>query len=39
MGQDLKTGFIGPTLDSLEFSLTESLALMVRAPKTICVLK
>ncbi|HVP94886.1 MAG TPA: family 1 encapsulin nanocompartment shell protein [Methanoregulaceae archaeon] len=39
IGQDLKTGYIGPTLDSLEFSLTESLALMIRAPKMICVLK
>jgi len=39
IGQDLKTGFIGPTLESLEFSLTESLALMIRAPKMICVLK
>jgi uncharacterized linocin/CFP29 family protein len=39
IGQDLKTGFIGPTLDALEFSLAESLALMIRAPKTICVLK
>lgn len=39
IGQDLKAGFIGPTLEDLEFSLSESLALMVRAPKAICVLK
>jgi len=39
IGQDLKTGFIGPTLETLEFSLTGSVALMVRAPKAICVLK
>jgi uncharacterized linocin/CFP29 family protein len=39
IGQDLKAGFIGPTLENLDFSLSESLALMVRAPKAICVLK
>jgi uncharacterized linocin/CFP29 family protein len=39
IGQDLMAGYIGPTIDELEFSLTESLALMIRAPATICVLK
>jgi len=39
LGQDMTTGFIGPAGDALEFSITESLALLVREPASICVLK
>ncbi len=38
IGQDLSLGFVGPTQDALEFSLSESLALYVREPRAICVL-
>jgi uncharacterized linocin/CFP29 family protein len=38
VGQDLSLGFIGPTRDGLEFSLSESLALLVREPRAIHVL-
>ena len=38
LGQDMTTGFIGPVGDSLEFSISESLALLVREPASICVL-
>ncbi|NYT07778.1 MAG: bacteriocin family protein, partial [Methanomicrobiales archaeon] len=39
IGQDMTTGFVGPSGDALEFSITESLALVVREPASICVLK
>jgi uncharacterized linocin/CFP29 family protein len=40
LGQDMSLGFIGPAgSDSLEFSLSESIALLVREPKAVCVLK
>jgi len=39
LGQDMTTGFIGPVGESLEFSISESLALMIREPGAICVLK
>ena len=39
IGQDMIAGFVGPVGDSLEFSITESLALLVREPASICVLK
>ncbi|HOT03086.1 MAG TPA: family 1 encapsulin nanocompartment shell protein [Methanolinea sp.] len=39
LGQDMTVGFVGPIGDSLEFSITESLALLVREPSSICVLK
>jgi len=39
LGQDMTTGFIGPAGDALEFSITKSLALLVREPASICVLK
>jgi len=38
LGQDMSLGYIGPAGDSLEFSITESLALLVREPASICVL-
>ncbi len=39
IGQDMTAGFVGPVGDSFEFSITESLALLVREPASICVLK
>lgn len=39
LGQDMSVGFIGPVGESLEFTVSESLALLVREPKAICVLK
>ena len=39
IGQDMTTGFVGPVGDSLEFSISESLALLVRDPASICVLR
>ncbi|MCU0631951.1 MAG: bacteriocin family protein [Methanolinea sp.] len=39
LGQDMTVGFVGPIGDSLEFSITESLALLVKEPASICVLK
>ena len=39
LGQDMSVGFIGPVGENLEFSISESLALLVREPKAICVLK
>ena len=38
MGEDLSLGFVGPTVDALEFSISESLALLVREPRAIRVL-
>jgi uncharacterized linocin/CFP29 family protein len=38
LGQDMTTGFIGPRGDSLEFSISESLALMIRQAGAICAL-
>lgn len=38
IGQDLSLGFVGPTRDALEFSISESLALLVREPRAIRVL-
>jgi uncharacterized linocin/CFP29 family protein len=39
LGQDMAVGFIGPAGENLEFSVSESLALLVREPKAVCVLK
>jgi uncharacterized linocin/CFP29 family protein len=39
IGQDMTAGFVGPVGDALEFSISESLALLVREPASICVLK
>jgi uncharacterized linocin/CFP29 family protein len=38
MGQDMSVGFIGPAGADLEFSVSESLALMIRQPGSICAL-
>lgn len=39
LGQDMSVGFIGPAGEQLEFSVSESLALLIREPKALCVLK
>jgi uncharacterized linocin/CFP29 family protein len=38
IGQDMSIGFSGVSGDSLEFTITESLALHIRTPEAICVL-
>jgi len=39
IGQDMAVGYNGPVGDNLEFYIVESLALLVRVPEAICVLK
>jgi len=39
IGQDMSIGYNGPSGEYLDFSLSESLALLIRIPKSICVLK
>jgi uncharacterized linocin/CFP29 family protein len=39
MGQDMAIGYVGPSSESLEFSITESLTPYIRQPKAVCVLK
>jgi uncharacterized linocin/CFP29 family protein len=39
LGQDMSVGYIGPAGEVLEFSISESLALLIRQPKAVCVLK
>lgn len=38
IGQDMAVGYNGPAGEALEFTITESLALLIRAPEAICVL-
>ncbi|MDD1717453.1 MAG: bacteriocin family protein [Methanoregulaceae archaeon] len=38
IGQDMSIGFIGPVRETLEFSISESLALIIRQPESICAL-
>jgi uncharacterized linocin/CFP29 family protein len=38
IGQDMSIGFNGPAGDAFEFSISESLALLIRVPESICVL-
>jgi uncharacterized linocin/CFP29 family protein len=38
IGQDMSIGYNGPSGSSLEFSISESLALMIRAPEAVCIL-
>jgi uncharacterized linocin/CFP29 family protein len=38
IGQDMSIGYNGPAGDALEFSISESLALLIRMPEAICVL-
>ena len=39
LGQDMTIGFIGPSGEEIEFSISESLAPLIRQPQAICVLK
>jgi uncharacterized linocin/CFP29 family protein len=39
IGQDMATGYIGPELNNLHFQILESVALHIKAPESICVLK
>ena len=39
VGQDMTVGYNGPVGDSLDFYVIASLALLIRAPEAICVLK
>jgi uncharacterized linocin/CFP29 family protein len=39
IGQDMCIGYLGPSGDTLDFYVTESLALLIREPSAICVLK
>ena len=39
LGQDMSIGFVGPAGEELEFFISESLALRLRQPQAICVLK
>jgi len=39
IGQDMQVGFIGPSDGDLEFSVSESLALHIKEPRSICVLE
>jgi uncharacterized linocin/CFP29 family protein len=39
LGQDMQVGFIGPAGSEIEFAISESLALYIRRPQAICVLK
>lgn len=39
IGQDLMTGFVGPRPGGYEFFLSESIALRLRQPASVCVLK
>jgi uncharacterized linocin/CFP29 family protein len=39
IGQDIVLGYNGPVGDLLEFQILESLALLIREPESVCVLK
>ncbi len=39
LGQDLTTGFVGPAGGEYEFSVSETLALWIKQPQAVCVLK
>ncbi len=39
LGQDMTIGFVGPTGEEIEFSISESLVPVIRQPQAICVLK
>lgn len=38
LGQDMTLGYNGPMGENLEFFISESLALLIREPRAICVL-
>lgn len=39
LGQDLMTGFVGPSDNNYEFIVSESLAVWLRQPESVCILK
>jgi uncharacterized linocin/CFP29 family protein len=39
LGQDMTIGYTGPAGENLEFYVTESLALLIKVPGAICLLK
>jgi len=39
LGQDMTTGFIGPAAGRYEFTISETVALWLRQPEAVCVLK
>ena len=39
LGQDMTIGFVGPTGEEIEFSISESLAPLIRQPQAVCVLR
>ncbi len=39
IGQDMSIGFIGPVGEKLEFSISESLALALNTPSSVCVMR
>ncbi len=39
LGQDMHVGFIGPDEEGLEFSVSESIALYLKVPASVCVLE
>ena len=39
LGQDLMTGFVGPAGCQYEFSISETIALWIKQPQAVCVLK
>jgi uncharacterized linocin/CFP29 family protein len=39
LGQDMTIGYTGPSQEALDFTISESLALLIREPRAICVLK
>jgi uncharacterized linocin/CFP29 family protein len=39
LGQDMNIGYIGPAGDRQEFSISESLTVLIRQPRAICVLE
>lgn len=38
LGQDMTVGFVGPSLDKLDFSVSETLALRMAVPSAFCIL-
>jgi uncharacterized linocin/CFP29 family protein len=39
LGQDMTIGFIGPTGEEIEFSISESLAPLIRQPQAVCIMR
>lgn len=39
LGQDMTIGFIGPAGEEIEFSISESLAPLIRQPQAVCIMR